>query len=323
MYNALLIGCGNIGAMYDWDNDHILTHAKAYFKSEKIKLSFYDLNQEQAQMVAKRYNGKAIDNINVEIENTKFDIVSICTPTSTHFKLLSKLLKSKISVIICEKPISANYDELEQLAKIYSNSSSRVLVNYIRRFQPSYQKLSAILASFSESEVLTNVSIRYQKGFINNCSHALDLLQFLFKKKFDPKNFIITKKEYDHFQNDPTICGQGEWLNANLNILGLQNVKYSHFEIDLYFVNKKIQIKNAGNEILFYYIDSNSSKFPSLINHKDLNMSNCISDYMMPVIEKSISLLNNDNADNFIEALQLNQTILNIINNSLNGKSSN
>jgi predicted dehydrogenase len=315
MYNALLIGCGNIGAMYDWDNEHILTHAKAYFKSEKIKPSFYDLNQEQAQMVAGRYNGKVIDNIDIEIENTKFDIVSICSPTNTHFNLLSKVLKRNTSVIICEKPISTDYDELEQLREIYINSSSRVLVNYIRRFQPSYHKLSAILASFSESEVLTNVSIRYQRGFINNCSHALDLLQFLFQKNFDPKNFIITKKEYDHFKNDPTICGQGEWLNANLNILGLQNVKYSHFEIDLYFVNKKIQIRNAGNEIMFYYIDSNSSKFPALVNQKGLNMSNCISDYMMPVIEKSISLVNNNEiADNFIEALQLNQTILNILN---------
>jgi hypothetical protein len=37
MYNALLIGCGNIGAMYEWDNDHILTLAKAYFNSGNVK----------------------------------------------------------------------------------------------------------------------------------------------------------------------------------------------------------------------------------------------------------------------------------------------
>ncbi len=316
MYNALLIGCGNIGAMYDWNNEHVLTHAKSFFKSGKIKTSFYDLNKEHVQMVADRYNGKVIDNLDIELENSKFDIVSICTPTNTHYKLLIKSLINKIPVIICEKPISTNFEELDRLREVYSNSTSKVLVNYIRRFQPSYHKLSVILASFPETDYLTNISIRYQRGFINNCSHALDLLQFLFQKKFEPQNFIITKKEYDHFQNDPTICGQGEWLNANLNILGLQNVKYSHFEIDLYFVNKKIQIRNSGNEIMFYAIDDISSKSPTLINQEGINMSNCIEDYMIPVIEKTISFIHNhDSDDNFIEALHLNQTILKILNN--------
>lgn len=315
MYNALLIGCGNIGAMYDWDNDHILTHAKAYFKSGKVNPSFYDLNKEQVQMVANRYNGKVIDNLDLALENSKFDIVSICTPTSTHFTILSNVLKSKTSVIVCEKPISINYNELEQLREIYSNSASKVLVNYMRRYQPSYNQLSNILANFPVNEVLTNISIRYQRGFINNCSHALDLLQFLFKKKFEPQNFIITRREFDHFQNDPTISGQGEWLNASLNILGLRSIKYSHFEIDLYFINKKIQIINSGNEINFFFVEDINSKYPTLAIQNEMNMSNCIADYMMPVIEKTISLINNSDTDNFLESLQLNQTILNILNN--------
>jgi hypothetical protein len=314
MYNALLIGCGNIGAMYDWDNDHILTHAKAYFKSGKVNPSFYDLNKERAKMVANRYNGKVIDNLDLALENSKFDIVSICTPTPTHFNLLSTILKTKTSVIICEKPISTNYDELEQLKKNYSTSESKVLVNYMRRYQPSYNQLLNILKNFPEAEVLTNISIRYQRGFINNCSHALDLLEFLFNKKFEPLNFIITRRDFDHFQDDPTISGQGQWLNASLNIIGLQNIKYSYFEIDLYFVNKKIQITNSGNDIIFLSVENINSKYPTLLIQNDMNMSNCIADYMIPVIGKTISLINNRNMDNFLEALQLNQTILNILN---------
>jgi predicted dehydrogenase len=315
MHNALLIGCGNIGAMYDWDNDHILTHAKAYFKSGKINSNFYDLNKEQAQMVAKKYNGKVVDNLDIALKNSSFDIVSICTPTSTHFNILSNVLKSKTSVIICEKPITVNYSELEQLRQMYSNSASKVLVNYMRRYQPSYNKLRNILAKFPETEVLTNISICYQRGFINNCSHAIDLLQFLFQKNFEPKNFIITRKEFDQFQNDPTISGQCEWLNASINIVGLQNIKYSHFEINLYYINKKIQIINSGNEINFFLVEDINSKYPKLVIQNEMNMRNCIADYMKPVIEKTISLINNGETDNFIEAIQLNQTILNIINN--------
>ncbi len=29
MFNALLIGCGNIGALYDLETDQVTTHAKA------------------------------------------------------------------------------------------------------------------------------------------------------------------------------------------------------------------------------------------------------------------------------------------------------
>jgi hypothetical protein len=312
MYNALLIGCGNIGAMYDWDNDHVLTHAKAYFKSGKINPSFYDLNKEQLQIVANRYNGKVIDNLDIALRNLKFDIVSICTPTPSHFTVLSKVLKNNTKVIICEKPISLNSNELDQLKKLYSDSESKVLVNYIRRFQPSYNRLSTFLENLPEGEVLTNICIRYQRGFINNCSHAIDLLQFLFKKKFDVNNFIITKKVYDHFNDDPTISGYGDWLNVNLNIIGLQNINYSLFEIDLFFNNKKIQIANSGNEIIFSFMEINNKK---LIVQNEMNMNNCILDYMIPVIEKAISLINNeDSSDNFIETLQLNQTILEILN---------
>lgn len=315
MYNALLIGCGNIGAMYDWDNDHILTHAKAYFKSGKVNPSFYDLNKEQVQMVANRYNGKVIDNLDLALKNSKFDIVSICTPTSTHFTLLSNVLKSKTSVIICEKPISINYNELEQLREIYSNSTSKVLVNYMRRFQLSFQKLKNIIAILQESDELSSVSIRYQRGFVNNCSHAFDLLQFLFQEEFIPTNFIINRKDFDHFDNDPTISGYCEWMNANINILGLQNVKYSNFEIDLYFNKTKILIQNSGNDILFYSMENINNGVLKLEAQGEKNLSNCIDNYMLPVVEKALNLLKNSGEDNFKESILLNKTILNILNN--------
>ena len=60
MYKALLIGCGNIGAMYDWDNEHVLTHAKAYSKIDEIKVDYFDTNNQQSSMVADRYNGNVI-----------------------------------------------------------------------------------------------------------------------------------------------------------------------------------------------------------------------------------------------------------------------
>jgi predicted dehydrogenase len=315
MYKALLAGCGNIGAMYDWQNEHVLTHAKAYAASGVIETSFFDMKQEQAVKVAERYNGKVITDIDADLENTFYDLFSICTPTSTHFDLLKKAFQKKIPVIICEKPISLEPFELDQLADLYFSSGSKVLVNYFRRFQPSFEKLREIIEFLKETEKLTSISIRYQRGFINNCSHAFDLLQFLFQEKYSPDIFIVNRKVYDHFENDPTISGYGEWLYANLSILGLQDVKFTHFEIDLYFTQSKIQIQNSGNNIIFLSNADTPTDYSPLVIRNDLSMQNCISDYMVPVVRRAIDLLQNKGSDNFIEALKLNRTILNILIN--------
>jgi len=315
MYKALLAGCGNIGAMYDWNNDHVLTHAKAFFVSGLIETAYFDINKEQAAKVSDRYKGRLIENIDKELDNTRFDIFSICTPTNFHFKLLGKALQNSVPVIICEKPVSTELKELELLANLYANSGSKVLVNYIRRFQPAFQKLKDYIAALHETELLTNVSIRYQRGFINNCSHAFDLLQFLFQQPFAPADFIINRKDFDHFQHDPTVSGYCEWLGANINILGLQNVSFSHFEIDLYFKHRKIQIRDAGNQILFFGAVASEPNFSPLVINDTMTMSHSIADYMIPVAAKAISMLENQSDDNFMEALELNKTMLNILKN--------
>lgn len=313
MYKALLIGCGNIGAMYDWDNEHVLTHAKAYSKIDEIKVDYFDTNNQQSSMVADRYNGNVIFDLDKAFEK-EYDIISICTPTSTHYNLLYKALKRKAPVIICEKPISTNKNEIDQLISLYGVSESKVLINYIRRFQLSFKKLKNIIAIFQKSDQLSSISIRYQRGFINNCSHALDLLQFLFQEEFIPQNFIINRKDFDYFDNDPTISGYCEWMKANINILGLQNVKYSNFEIDLYFNKTKISIQNSGNDILFYSMENMNKGVMKLEVQVEKNMSNCIENYMLPVAEKVLNLLKDNGEDNFNESILLNKTILNILN---------
>jgi predicted dehydrogenase len=313
--NILILGCGNIGAMYDWDNEHVLTHAKAFSLKEDVALSFFDIDYEQAKRVAQRYNGNVITNLETELLNGAFDILSICTPTKTHFEFLSTSLNKNIPIIICEKPISNNEDELDQLKAFYTASNSKVIVNYIRRFQPAFYSLKNTIEELTETQNITNISIRYQRGLMNNCSHAFDLLQFLFKRPFEPNSFTLNPKTFDHFTDDPTVSGMGEWLNANVNVLGLQNVSYAHFEIDLYFTSCKVQIRESGDTIDFFKATSRGRTAASqLVAQNDMRMTNCMKNYMLPVANQAISILNNGGPDNFNEALQLNKTLINILN---------
>jgi predicted dehydrogenase len=314
-FKALVIGCGNIGALYDFDNDHILTHAKAYSLHADFEFSIFDPNASLAKKISTAYDCPIISDINASILRG-YDCVSICSPTKTHTTLLKQAFEAEIKVIICEKPVSNELTELEELRNLYGLSKSKVIVNYIRRFQPALKALKKTIADISEKDNLTNIAIRYQRGFINNCSHAFDLIEYLTEQPLllsgIKKHNLVT----DHFEEDPTLSLQAFAGTVNVNVLGLSNVQFSHFEIDLYFKQHKISITEAGQTIRLYQATNNNSTTFSPLQQSNIQQDNCLKDYMQPIIDQAGHLLRGRvKEDNFLQATHLNQRMLNYLNN--------
>lgn len=311
---VLIIGCGNIGALYDYENDSILTHAKAFSKKSSCKLYFYDLDTQLAEKIAERYNSNFVTDLN-KIDFIEYDCISICTPTETHFQYLKRAIESNVRLIICEKPVSNSEAELRELKKLYENKKSKIIVNYIRRFQPSFSWLKKFIEDLLISEKLAHVAIRYQRGFINNCSHAFDLISYLTSRPIDLSNLQKQNVVYDHFQNDPTLSLLANWNDVNVNVLGLSNVNFSHFEIDLYFETFKIAIKESGNQIDIYESEIHGYFLNPLKKNKQISMKSCLKNYMLQVVDSAINLLDSEsNNDNFIESVNLNLLMLKYLN---------
>lgn len=315
MYKVLVIGCGNIGAQYDIDNDEIQTHVKAWYLKSSVAVSVFDINYELASKVANIYKCEIVDNISSETLS-KFDIVSICTPTFTHFEILKNAIEVGVKTIICEKPISNSIEEMVQLKEMYDKGCSKILVNYIRRFQPSFLSLKSFIHEDLDDHDLTNISIRYQRGFINNCSHAMDLIEFITGKEINLDQIKIHNVVFDQFENDGTLSLMALWNKVNFDVLGLGNVLFSHFEIDLYFKKHKISIKNAGNLIEIYKSEGKSEFLLPLNLKENLSKKDCLKDYMIPVTDYAIKLAENKELkDNFINSITLNLKMLNYKNN--------
>lgn len=313
-YNVLVLGCGNIGAQYDFDTSDVKTHVKAWSLMPNIRLSIFDLNKELESKVATKYNCRVIESISVESLRV-FDCISICTPTTTHMELLIQAFEAGVKVIICEKPITNNLESVKPILNAYQAGNSKVLVNYIRRFQPAYSKLQIYISSVLQTgETLKAINIKFNRGFINNCSHAFDLIEFIFKKDLlitDSYKFNVV---YDHFDYDPTLSLSGKWGDTIISVLGLSEVLYSTFEIELYFKTRKVLILNAGDRIEFY----SSTEGPVAINPlvKNEELSGCISDYMKSVIQEAANILVGKNCeDNFVSSLALNTRMLKYLNN--------
>ena len=306
---ALLIGCGNIGAQYDFNKpDSVWSHAKAYSLTGGLELTVTDINMDRSNKIASTYNAKIIKESN-DAEYKNFDLISVATPTATHFEYLKNILGYSPAVVICEKPVVDSLNQADEILNIYKSSDSRVLVNYMRRFQPAYKTAKERLKKNYEKTFLKGIIIKYNRGFLNNASHAVDLLEYLYDEPFDFKNFHIQKFEFDSFECDPTLTGSCLYLDQSVSFVGVCNVTYPVFEIEIFYADSKIVICHSGNEIRYY-----SKGSTALQENFEERQTNILDKYMIPVINEALDLFHKrKTVDNFIPALMINKSMLEII----------
>ena len=246
MVKALIIGCGNIGGLYDLENDNIQTHAKAISKNDWIEnVDVFDINIDLQKKICEKYDFNGL-NFDEKINFKKYNIVCINTPTNTHFQYLKLCLESNVRLIVCEKPISNSIGELDEVMSLYNSSESKIVVNYFRRFLTSYLHLKNKI-NFKKKE-LKKIHVKYYKGFLNNCGHAFDTIEFLTETNLTPTNIKVLKKDFDFFKDDPTITANFFSNNIEFNVQGI-DLKHKTFEILFKFENHEILLKDSGNKL--------------------------------------------------------------------------
>ena len=312
MHKALIIGCGNIGAQYDLYGKDIKTYAKAFYCDPDITFDVYDYDEQVSSIISGRYSAKKITSLN-DLTFSNYDIVVISSPTYTHFDYLSTLLDSGPKLIICEKPICTVGDKLSLLKEKYENSASEVIVNFFRRFQPEIINLKKYIQKLNSHEQCRNVHIAYQRGFHNNCSHAIDLLEFLFQKKIDFSSAKIFNSVHDEFYDDPTLSMHIDWKGTNLNILGLSNSKFSHLEINIYFEKTAISFTNNSNLVNIFTTGQikRGKNYPVLSLSKTIK--NVTKNYMANVTNVAKLILSGKtDLSNFLESIDISRRMIQI-----------
>jgi len=299
---ALLVGCGNIGALYDLDDGpaaDVRTHAHAYARLG-IAFDVVDPDADRRRRVSERYGAGAFESLSAVSPNA-YGIASICTATHLHAEALEMFLDAGTPLVICEKPVADQLDDVRRLrARRSSTARSVVLVNYMRRFLPAYRTLREEIRVWrAEGVRLVEVVVRYQRGLLNNGGHALDLLGFLFDTPVTLSSLRVEAAVADAFAADPTVSGTFEYLGASVKLVGLPPPPPGIFDLDLVFADRRVQILDRGDEIRI------STPSPSL-------EKGCLKDYMLPIVEHGLALVasGRNDGENFEEAAQLNEEIL-------------
>ena len=295
---ALLIGCGQIGAMYDFQNHEVLTHAKAYYQLG-FNVDFIEPNGEIAHKVVTKYGFNQVSN-HSKFRDT-YDYISICTPTSWHAKYLKEAIVAQTPIIICEKPIAYLKDKLEVVHEVYKKGNSKVLVNYVRRFQKSYAWLKKKIELFNEP--LQSFHCNYYKGLMNYAGHALDTVEYLTGFELENATIEEIRRKYDFFKEDPTITFFGKQNGVSFTFQGLY-VDYPIFEIDLFYSNYRVSLTEGGSTARIF------NK-----GHLILQKNELLKDYMIDVFEEANRLFKNPGRqDNFDTSIKLNSKLIDLIN---------
>jgi predicted dehydrogenase len=250
---AAIVGCGQIAGGYDNNTgpDEIYTHAKAYqIHPATMIVAVADQISQRANEFSKRWgNPEVFVNTTQMLTSTSPDIVSICTPDSTHAELLKLCLDfPSVKAVWTEKPLTTDIDNAKAIVSDYKKKGKVLAVNYQRRWDPEFQKIKTSLRQGELGQIQKTI-VYYSKGICHNGSHAVDLLLDWFGP---PKDMYVFASLRDYAKEDPTVDARLLLGNVPVYLLGLDAKQYSIFEIHVLGSQGRVNIKNSGREIEWF-----------------------------------------------------------------------
>lgn len=254
MLKVGIIGCGRIASEFDRDKrrNYVCTHAGAYSVSKDIILnSACDIDKEKLLRFSKRWNVKSTyTDFRIMLKSEALDLVSICTPTDTHYEIAKVCMDLGIKAVFCEKPLASTYRQARELLQTANNRKIIFAVNHTRRWDLLFQKVQHYIKSGHLGRI-NFVDGYYTAGISNTGSHLLDAIRFLVREDVE---MVKVTSLLDEDSKDPTLDAVLDMSNGiRVYLHGLDVRDYLIFELDIYGTKGRLRITDSGTDIIIYY----------------------------------------------------------------------
>ncbi len=206
---AGVIGVGHLGAI----------HTRIYNEIEDIELvGISDSDENRLAEISN--NHKTNGYIDYRDLINKVDVVSIATPTVTHYSIAKEMLNNGIHVLL-EKPITANVQEAEELVEISHKKGVNLQIGHVERFNPAMSALKNWVndSLFIEAHRLAPVNLRSMDiGVVLDLMiHDLDIILSVVNSK--PKSIQaagvnILTPEFEDIANARIVFENGTVANV-------------------------------------------------------------------------------------------------------------
>jgi len=128
---VVVVGCGNMGS----------SHARAYARVTGFALAgLVDRSGERAARLGAELGGvPGFPSLDAAIASASPGAIAVCTYPETHHTLAMKALDAGLHVFV-EKPLAGTVVEAEEIAARAMQSGKKVVVGYILRHHPAWQR---------------------------------------------------------------------------------------------------------------------------------------------------------------------------------------
>jgi len=133
-----LIGCGGIAPV----------HLRAYKMRRDIQVvGLCDLNLARAKNLGNRFGvEKTFTDYWNLLEGEKPELVDICTPVSTHARIVCDVAKA-VPAILVEKPMALNVEQCDAMIEEVEKRGTKLCIGHAQIFSPNIMKAKALVDS--------------------------------------------------------------------------------------------------------------------------------------------------------------------------------
>ena len=112
-----------------------------------------DVDKNRSEEFGKKYSVNNYTSIDSLLNSEEFDAAFVCTPTSTHSSIASKLIQSNKHVFV-EKPLTYLSPEGEDLSELANKNKIILSCGYIERFNPAVDVVKNFVKSKKYGELV-------------------------------------------------------------------------------------------------------------------------------------------------------------------------
>ena len=259
-YRVGIVGTGHIADSIDDDPKRkgIWSHASAYREFNRTKLTAAcDIDRKALVMFGRKWGVKNLfTDYRKMLENEKIDILSICTPTKTHYEIVKNAIDYDIKAIFCEKPLAFSYRECKDIADRCRKRRIVFAVNYFRRWDNLYLKIKELIDDKRLGQLKTLAAYSNTALYMNT-SHMIDLILMLCGRI----TAVSGRLDASYIREVHGLPDPGGIFHFTTE-KGVEGILYGNgdsrlkhqFEIDLQFTQGRIRSSNYGskNELFVY-----------------------------------------------------------------------
>ena len=264
IYDVTIIGLGNIGLLYDLEEESnsevFLSHTRSVFSHKNFEIKYLiDIDPKKLSLAKKKYGDQIEYKTELGEDYLGTDIVVLASIPSVNSYYLNRLKSiDLVKIFLIEKPFLIENEKVKDYYKIIEKS----YLNYFRKTLPFFKNLKKEIDNKLFGNLIT-INIYYTKGLINNGSHLIDLLNYFFGSNYDLNSIKIIKHKNDYSLSDKSVsfCVNYNYnQNPFLVIFNCLDERiFNLIELDMIFEKQRFRIFDSGSKIQTYKLNKNKA----------------------------------------------------------------